>query len=80
MTIREQLVQELAQTPDVLMPEVLNFLHHLQQKYSQTTARNTATALVALQNLSAIGRRQPAIDAVKLSRASRDDLQNRGGV
>ncbi|WP_008310142.1 hypothetical protein [Leptolyngbya sp. PCC 6406] len=79
MTAKEQLLQELEQTPDFLIQEVLDFLCFLKLKHPTVpnAPLGVTNALRHLQHLGDIGRRQPSIDAVALSRHSRNDLEHR---
>ena len=79
MNAKEQLLQELEQTPDVLIQQVLDFLCFLKLKHPDPSNAYPSmdVALHHLQRLSDIGSRQPPIDAVELSRISRSDLEHR---
>ena len=79
MNTKEQLLQELEQTPEVLIQEVLDFLCFLKFKHPITphSLQPFSVALQPLQQLADIGRRQPPVDALELSRCSRNDLEQR---
>lgn len=79
MNAKEQPLQELEQTPDILIQQVLDFLCFLKLKHptSPNALSSMDVALHHLQRLSDIGNRQPSIDAVELSRLSRSDLEQR---
>ncbi len=79
MNAKEQLLQELEQIPDVLIQQVLDFLCFLKLRHPIVPGSppSTNVALHHLQCLSDIGSHQPYIDALELSRASRNDLEHR---
>ncbi|NJN22388.1 MAG: hypothetical protein HC812_15885 [Leptolyngbya sp. RL_3_1] len=80
MNAKARLLQELEQTPDALIEAVLDFLCFFKLKYpiDPSTPPSVSFALHHLQFLGDIGRRQPTIDALELSRLSRNDLEHRG--
>lgn len=82
MNAKARLLQELEQTPDVLIQEVLDFLCFLKLKHPivPSAPSSVSFALHHLQFLGDIGRRQPDIDALELSRLSRNDLEHRGAM
>lgn len=79
MNAKEQLLQELEQTPEFLIQEVLDFLCFLKLKHpiAPNSSESSNVALQHLQNLGEIGRRQPEVDALELSHSSRRDLEQR---
>ena len=79
MNARKELLQELKQTPDFLIQEVLDFLCFLKLKHPivPNSSKSSSSALRHLQQLADIGRRQPIVDAVALSCCSRNDLEQR---
>ncbi|MEM8639970.1 MAG: hypothetical protein AAGG51_14315 [Cyanobacteria bacterium P01_G01_bin.54] len=76
MTIKEKLINELEQTPELIIKEVLDFLQFLKSKQNKETRVSSARSV--LKELVIIGQRQTLCDVVQVCRESRDELQERG--
>jgi hypothetical protein len=82
MNAKEQLLQELDETPEFLIQEVLDFLCFLKLRHpiQPNSPKSFSFALHHLHCLGEIGSRQPEVDALELSRLSRNDLEHRSAI